>query len=130
MRARRRSGSGGDGPLRLHCSRRSGTAGARYSAIPPREALSEDSKRWIAGVDASFEYVAPSRHGATMVAEGALDVCLQPIGGPWDFGALAVIVEEAGGRFSDTTGAFDIYSGGPVIYSNGPLHGAVLDLLT
>jgi hypothetical protein len=37
-----------------------------------------------------------------------------------------VIVEEAGGRFSDLSGAADIYGGGPAVFSNGSVHGAVL----
>ena len=37
-----------------------------------------------------------------------------------------MIVEEAGGRFSDLAGAADIYGGGPAVFSNGPVHDAVL----
>ena len=50
-------------------------------------------------------------------------------GGAWDFAGLAVIVEEAGGRFSDLSGAADIYGGGPAVFSNGLVHDAVLSRL-
>jgi histidinol-phosphatase len=42
-------------------------------------------------------------------------------GAPWDHAALAVIVEEAGGRFTDLAGDRRIDTGGAV-FSNGLLH--------
>jgi histidinol-phosphatase len=41
---------------------------------------------------------------------------------------LKLLVEEAGGRFTDLAGAATIYSGHAVA-SNGLLHDAVLDLM-
>jgi len=43
---------------------------------------------------------------------------------PWDIASLKIIVEEAGGQFSDTSGNDSIYSG-TVITSNGYLHAQV-----
>jgi histidinol-phosphatase len=40
-----------------------------------------------------------------LVAEGALEVAFEHEMAPWDNAALQVIVEEAGGRFSDLSGA-------------------------
>ena len=48
---------------------------------------------------------------------------------PWDIAAVQVIVEEAGGRATTLDGERSIY-GGSLVTSNGPMHQAVLDLLT
>lgn len=63
-----------------------------------------------------------------LVAEGALDLAAEAVVNPWDVAALQVIVEQAGGRFSDLTGAAR-YDGGSVLTSNGALHDAALALL-
>jgi histidinol-phosphatase len=60
-----------------------------------------------------------------LVAAGALDGVVLFKGGPWDHAALAVIVEEAGGRFSDLRGQRRIDTGGAV-FSNGQMHSALL----
>ena len=44
----------------------------------------------------------------------------------WDVAPMKIIVEEAGGRFSDTNGTSTIYSGN-MICSNGHLHQTVLN---
>lgn len=64
-----------------------------------------------------------------LVAEGALDLAAEAIVNPWDVAALQVLVEEAGGRFSDLGGA-PRYDGGSALSSNGRLHDAALALLT
>ena len=63
------------------------------------------------------------------MADGRADACVQMGGGPWDFAALAVIVTEAGGSFSDLAGGRDIYGGGPVLFSNGRVHRDALTAL-
>jgi histidinol-phosphatase len=63
-----------------------------------------------------------------LVAEGSIDVAVEPIVNPWDIAAIQVIVEEAGGRFSDFAGVSRIDSG-CVITSNGILHDDVLELM-
>ncbi|MDQ2729936.1 MAG: histidinol phosphatase [Actinomycetota bacterium] len=64
-----------------------------------------------------------------LVAEGACDIGLDPIASLWDLAALQVIVEEAGGRFTDLSGA-DRVDGGSAVSTNGLLHAEVLGLLT
>ena len=60
-----------------------------------------------------------------LVAEGAIDVALEPEVSLWDLAALQVIVEEAGGRFTDLDGrAWP--EGGNAVSSNGVLHEEVL----
>ncbi len=63
-----------------------------------------------------------------LVAEGSVDIAVEPAVSLWDLAALQVIVEEAGGRFSDLSG-FRRADGGNCCSSNGLLHDAVLDAL-
>jgi histidinol-phosphatase len=60
-----------------------------------------------------------------LVAEGAFDVAVEPVVSLWDLAALAVIVEEAGGRFSDLAGRPGP-AGGSALSSNGRLHDEVV----
>ena len=60
-----------------------------------------------------------------LVAEGACDIGLDPIVAEWDLAALQIIVEEAGGRFTDFDGN-PRPDGGSAISSNHRLHDAVL----
>jgi histidinol-phosphatase len=63
--------------------------------------------------------------GHALVAEGAVDVMVEPVLARWDIAALRPIVEEAGGRVSDLSGdgwADDA----PCVTTNGALHDEVL----
>jgi histidinol-phosphatase len=62
-----------------------------------------------------------------LVAEGAVDGAIDAIGvSVWDLAAVQVIVEEAGGTFTDFAGEQRI-DGGSAISSNGHLHQTLLD---
>jgi histidinol-phosphatase len=63
-----------------------------------------------------------------MVAEGSLDLCAEPELNLWDMAALAVVVEEAGGRFTSLDGEDGVH-GGNAAASNGLLHEAMLTRL-
>jgi histidinol-phosphatase len=63
-----------------------------------------------------------------LVAEGACDVGLDPEVSLWDLAALQVIVEEAGGRFTDLGGVARP-DGGSAVSSNGYLHADALSIL-
>ena len=63
-----------------------------------------------------------------LVAEGAVDVSAEPEVLLWDLAALQVIVEEAGGTFTDLTGKATP-DGGSVVCTNGRVHDEVLSLL-
>ena len=56
-----------------------------------------------------------------LVAEGAVDVAVEPSLSLWDMAALDVIVREAGGKFTNLDGK-DGPHGGSAISSNGLLH--------
>jgi histidinol-phosphatase len=63
-----------------------------------------------------------------LVAEGAVDVAAEPEVSVWDVAAVQVIVEEAGGRFSDIGGTARP-DGGSAVSTNGLLHDEVLAAL-
>ena len=63
-----------------------------------------------------------------LVAEGALDVAVEAVVNPWDVAAPQVIVQEAGGRFTDLGGNAR-HDGGSAVSTNGLVHDAVLTLL-
>ncbi|NES15876.1 MULTISPECIES: histidinol-phosphatase [unclassified Micromonospora] len=66
-------------------------------------------------------------YGYMLLAEGALDVMVEPELSLWDIAALVPIVTEAGGTFTDLSGS-PAPAGGAnsAIASNGPLHGDIL----
>jgi histidinol-phosphatase len=63
-----------------------------------------------------------------LVAEGAIEIMIDPVVSLWDMAAVQVIVDESGGRFTDRRGNARP-DGGSGISTNGVLHDAVLELL-
>jgi histidinol-phosphatase len=63
-----------------------------------------------------------------LVAEGAVDVAIEPSLALWDMAALDLIVREAGGRFSSLDGVEGPF-GPHAISSNGALHEVILEAL-
>jgi histidinol-phosphatase len=63
-----------------------------------------------------------------LVAEGAVDIAIEPEVAYWDMAAVKVIVEEAGGRFTSTSGEARA-DGGSGVSTNGRLHDEVLRML-
>lgn len=61
-----------------------------------------------------------------LVAEGAVDVAIEPTLALWDMAALDIIVREAGGTFTDTSGRAGPF-GGSGVSTNGLLHSAVIN---
>lgn len=60
-----------------------------------------------------------------LVAEGAVDIALEPEVSTWDLAPLDVLVREAGGRFTNLDGAPGPH-GGSAVATNGLLHEEVL----
>ena len=60
-----------------------------------------------------------------LVAEGAVDVAIEPSLAVWDMAALDIIVREAGGAFTNTAGQNGPF-GGSGVSTNGVLHNAVI----
>ena len=68
-------------------------------------------------------------YGFVLVAEGAADVMVEQGLHVWDVAAVAPIIEEAGGRFTDWDGRPTIHRP-DVVASNGRLHDETLRLLS
>jgi histidinol-phosphatase len=84
------------------------------------------SKRLGSGLQALHGAVRVLRgwgdcYGHCLVASGRLDAMLDPAMNPWDCCALVPILQEAGGAFTDWTGATRI-DGGDAFSTNGTLH--------
>jgi len=98
------------------------------SYIPPAMWLPDDRARRAAEALARATTPSPQvNHPALQVAAGGYELVLFMLAGPWDLAAPALIVEEAGGRFSDVNGRHDVFSG-TAVFSNGHVHDAVVAL--
>ena len=60
-----------------------------------------------------------------LLAEGAVDLCIESVANHWDLAAPKLIVEEAGGKLTSLRGE-DTAAGGDCLASNGLLHEAAL----
>ncbi len=60
-----------------------------------------------------------------LVAEGAVDVAIEPTLALWDMAALDIIVREAGGVFTNTSGVAGPF-GGSGVSTNAAIHAAVI----
>jgi len=63
-----------------------------------------------------------------LVAEGAVDVAVEPSLAIWDMAALDIIVREAGGRFTNVAG-IDGSLGGSGLSTNAAIHQKIVDKL-
>jgi histidinol-phosphatase len=63
-----------------------------------------------------------------LLAEGAIEIALDPTASLWDLAAPQLIVEEAGGRFTDL-GGVRTADGGDAIATNGLVHDAALAII-
>jgi histidinol-phosphatase len=112
-------------PIRVSAVSRLADAHLSYSSLPGWEAqgrlagLLDLSRRcWRTRAFGDF-------WSHVLVAEGAVDASFEPEVSLWDLAPLQVIVEEAGGRFTDLSGA-PRADGGSCVCSNGVLHEEVL----
>lgn len=115
----------------LSTSRVGELAAARWICHPASELLSgaprDLAARLAHGAGAG---TTATSHGALMVAEGSLEVCLALDGAPWDHAAFAAIVTAAGGSFSYLDGSTELRDGmNAALYSNGLVHEAALDVI-
>lgn len=68
-------------------------------------------------------------YGYMLVAEGAVDIMVEPELSLWDLAALIPIVTEAGGTFTDLTGRPGP-TGGSAVATNGKLHEEIINRLS
>ena len=118
----------GDGPIRVSGVASLADAHLSYDSVPGFEAhglgdrfLGLARRCWrTRGLGDFWSHV--------LVAEGAVDVAVEPEVSVWDVAAVQVIVEEAGGRFTDLSGAARP-DGGSAVSTNALLHDEVLAAL-
>lgn len=67
-------------------------------------------------------------YGYLLVVAGRVDAMVDPVAERYDLAAMPVLLAEAGGRFSDLTGA-PTAAGGSGVASNGRLHDELLALM-
>jgi histidinol-phosphatase len=113
---------------RLRVSDARDLASARSFVPPATWVPNDDAFRLAQRVGNATAPGPHTEHPALQVASGGYEVVLFFLGGPWDLAAPALIVEEAGGRFTDARGRKDLFSGS-ALFSNGHLHDAVLELI-
>lgn len=108
-------------PVRLRVTQTSDLQQAR-SFVPRETWLRTDEARamWSALVSATSPSPAED-HPALQVAFGGYDVAVFFMAGPWDLAAPSIVVEEAGGRFTELADT--------AVFSNGRIHDATLRLL-
>ncbi len=120
----------GAAPRRISVSGVTDLADAYLSTTDLRTFAQQDRlDGYLALVDAVWETRAFGdfwQH--CLVAEGVLDVAVDPAANPWDLAALVPILAEAGGTLTDLSGAAS-FAGGDGISSNGALHEAALALV-
>lgn len=122
-------------PERLRVSQLESLADARVVVMPPAELVAFRTG-WrgrvaerIEGMTVRSTESPVSGHIPLLVAEGRLDVAVHLWGAPWDHAALVVIVQEAGGFFSDLWGGHRLDTE-TAVYSNRLLGGELLRLVS
>jgi histidinol-phosphatase len=123
-----RNESQGAQPIHVSAIRRLGDAQLSYSSLNgwslhggPHNLIDLAGRCWRSRAFGDF-------WSHVMVAEGACEIGLDPEVSLWDLAALQIIVEEAGGRFSDLAGAARP-DGGSAVSTNGVLHDEVLSVM-
>jgi histidinol-phosphatase len=117
----------GSTPLRLRVSDTSDLAEARSFVQPEQWVRTPDARAMSAAFAAATKPTSAEDHPALQVAFGGYDVAVFFAAGPWDLAAPSIVVEEAGGKFSDLTGGATLTGG--AVFSNGRLHDATVRLL-
>jgi histidinol-phosphatase len=112
---------------RVRVSDCSSLENARAAVLPDSDGVVPEHVTHV--ISEACSVVDVAGHPALLVAQGELEVSVHLGGGPWDHAALAVIVTEAGGAFSDFRGQPRI-DAGSVVFTNGALHEAALAVVS
>jgi histidinol-phosphatase len=117
----------GSARTRIRVSGRTDLSPARLVCLPRFDALSPQRQELLERLATGRPKDRPWSH-QNRVAEGQVDVCVWFGGDIWDHAAPSIIVEEAGGRFSDHWGGNRLDSR-TALYSNGCRHDEILAAL-
>ena len=93
----------------------------RGAVLPPEGLLSGWRDQAVRRAASFLSHPAAPGHGPLLVAAGEIEASVQLAGGPWDHAPFVVLVEEAGGEFSDLWGGRRIDTA-TAIFSNGLVH--------
>lgn len=122
------SDGGLEDPERLTVSSEAGLRHATSFVTDPKW-LTDDRERRVADAIRNVTQSRPvTNHPAIQVATGGYELAIFMRAGPWDLAATALILEEAGGRFSDFAGRHGITSGNAV-FTNGQVHDEIIRLI-
>lgn len=119
----------GGAPERLRVGVSTALAHAQTFVPPDRWLVTDAARVQAAAVEKATRRYAHSHvdHPALKVADGSIDLAVFFLAGPWDLAAPAIVVAEAGGRFTDVAGEAGLTNG--AVFSNGRLHAAALEVL-
>jgi histidinol-phosphatase len=92
----------------------------QHGAEPAHRALLQSTKDAGEGVGSACAHL--------LVATGEADLIFDPVMGPWDIAATALIVSEAGGCWSDLRGERTL-RGGSAVFSGGPVHDQAITVI-
>jgi histidinol-phosphatase len=95
--------------------------------LPAHYSLSAERQRSLESLAGGRPLDRPWSH-QNSVAEGEVDLCIWFAGDIWDHAAPSILVEEAGGRFSDLHGGRRLDTR-TAIYSNGSHHDEIVEAL-
>ena len=97
------------------------------SVVPFEGHLTTDRARQVArNLSRATPPSAPDEPAAALhIANGLIEAAVVFLCGPWDLAAPSIVVEEAGGRFSDLAGTRDLTTG-TGLFTNGLIHDALL----
>jgi fructose-1,6-bisphosphatase/inositol monophosphatase family enzyme len=105
----------GSTDVRLHVSTRAELSESRVTVWTNKVEPVLDSLRRQA------QWVEPKLDAILHLAEGRLEAVIDGNGKPWDHAPAVVLVEEAGGMFSDSLGGHSVYLG-EGRFTNGLIH--------
>jgi histidinol-phosphatase len=117
----------GAGDTRLRVSDTAELAAARCFVPPALWVRTPAARAMSNAVSAATLSYPQDEHPALEVAAGGADLCVFFMAGAWDLAAPALVVEEAGGRFTDLAGGRTLTGG--AVFSNGRLHDVAIALL-
>jgi myo-inositol-1(or 4)-monophosphatase len=95
------------------------TDGGRFDELGSHQAWTETMRHFHVRAGWGDAY------GYMLVASGRVEAMVDPVVSPWDVAPFPVIIEEAGGRMTDWTGASG-FRGGNAVASNGLFHDPLL----
>jgi histidinol-phosphatase len=113
--------------VRLRVSDTAELAAARCFVPPAMWVRTDAARAMSSSLSAVTLEYEQDEHPALEVAAGRAELCVFFTAGPWDLAAPSLVVEEAGGRFTDLAGGRTLTGG--AVFSNGRLHDAAMELL-